>query len=64
MSKSITTRLERLELTANLAAELAKPLDWHIRYKILNPDGTLHQTLETIIENGVVIRDDCGRPLG
>jgi hypothetical protein len=61
MNKPLTNRLEKLEL----AAERTTPnRDYHIIHAITNPDGSLHKELHTIIENGVVIRDDCGRTLG
>ena len=60
MSISLSNRLSSLELAANQAYPSQR--SYHILHPIINSDGSVHEVLETIIENGVAIRDDCGRP--
>ena len=62
MSKPLSNRLDKLELAADQSA--GENRNYHIIHAITNPDGSVSKELHTIIENGVVIRDDCGRPLG
>jgi hypothetical protein len=62
MSKPLSNRLEKLELATEESA--GENRDYHIIHAITNPDGSLHEELHSIIENGVAIRDDCGRALG
>jgi hypothetical protein len=57
VSKPLGNRLERLEAEAQKAAPASR--DLHFTYPIINPDGSVHEVLETIIKDGVVIRDDC-----
>jgi hypothetical protein len=53
MSKPLINRLEKLETDAH---QTAPPLgNLHMTFPIINPDGTVHEVLETIIQNGVVI---------
>ena len=62
MSKPLSNRLNKLEADALSSSPAGHNV--HIIHTIINPDRSVHEVLETIIENGVVIRDDCGRPLG
>lgn len=62
MSKPLSNRLEKLEAHALTSSPAGHNV--HIIRTIINPDHSVHEVLETLIENGVVIRDDCGRPLG
>ena len=61
MSKPLSSRVANLELAANQADPSKR--NYHIYHPIINPDGSVEKVFETIIENGVVIKDDCGRPL-
>ena len=62
MSKPLSNRLDKLEADALQSSPAGHNV--HIIRTIINPDKSVHEVLETIIENGVVIRDDCGRKLG
>ena len=62
INSPLNNRLTRLEQAGNQADSCKR--SYHISHPIINPNGSVHEVLETIIENGVVIRDDCGRPLG
>ena len=62
MSKPLSNRLDKLEAEALNSAPTGHNVQ--IIRTIINPDHSVHEVLETIIETGVVIRDDCGRPLG
>ena len=62
MSKPLSIRLDKLEAETLNSSPAGHNV--HIIRTIINPDHSVHEVLETIIENGVVIRDDCGRPLG
>lgn len=62
MSKPLSNRLDKLEADARNFGPTGHNV--HIIHPIINPDKSVHEVLETIIENGVVIRDDCGRVLG
>ena len=53
MNKPLSNRLEKLEAEAPNSFPASR--DLHITYPIINPDGTVHEVLETIIRNGVVI---------
>ena len=61
MSKPLSNRLDKLEAEALNSSPTGHNV--HIIRTIINPDHSVHEALETIIENGVVIRDDCGRRL-
>lgn len=61
MSKPLSNRLEKLEADALSFSPAGHNV--HIIRTIINPDHSVHKVLEIIIENGVVIRDDCGRVL-
>lgn len=62
MSKPLSNRLDKLEAEALNSSPASR--DIHITHSIINPDGTVHEVLETIIKDGVLIRDDCGRAIG
>jgi hypothetical protein len=62
MSKPLSNRLDKLEAEVLHSSPVGH--NFHIIHTIINPDHSVHEVLETIIENGVVIRDDCGRRLG
>jgi hypothetical protein len=62
MSKPLSNRLSSLEMAASQSDGAKR--DYHIFRHIINPNGSVHKVLETIIKDGEVIRDDCGRPLG
>ncbi|MEP7173674.1 MAG: hypothetical protein ABI705_09330 [Aestuariivirga sp.] len=62
MSKPLSNRVISLELAANQAYPCQR--SYRIFHPIINSDGSVHLVLETMIENGVVIKDDCGKPLG
>ena len=51
MSKPLSSRLEKLEALHSAPVRH----DVHILNIITKPDGTVHEVLETIIQNGVVI---------
>lgn len=62
MSKPLSSRVASLELA--VSHDDPSKRSYHILRPIINADGSVEKVYETIIENGVVIRDDCGRPLG
>ena len=51
MSNPLSNRLDKLE--ALQSAPVIR--DYHITHPIINPDGSVHEVLETVIQNGVVI---------
>lgn len=53
MSKPLSNRLDKLEAEALNSAPVNH--DVHILQIITNPNRTVHEVLETIIQNGVVI---------
>jgi hypothetical protein len=57
MSKPLSNRLDKLEAEALHSAPANQ--DLHIFLSVINPDGTVHKVLETIIKDDVGIRDDC-----
>lgn len=62
MNRPLGTRVSNLESALGQSLDLKRR--YHIFRPIINPDGTVEKVLETIIEDGVVIRNDCGRSLG
>ena len=53
MSRPLSNRLDRLE--ADVLQSMPVSHNVHIIDVIVNPDGSVHEELETIIQNGIVI---------